>query len=103
MAENEIDLVPEVVEIMDSLYAELRERFPGVTELSKRDREAIRTAIVRAAWRGMLHGAARLTVTLNAQLAEMNPEDPITIEPNFAFNGIDGLGPDPWAKEYGED
>jgi hypothetical protein len=101
--QEKTDIGPFATEIFNDLVAELTTRFPGLALLPDPDRDAVLTAVMKAAWRGNLRGVALCSYAVNAQADARLAEDPDAdvFRVDMTLN-VDPE-PDPWADKYGEE
>ncbi|WP_249019615.1 hypothetical protein [Conexibacter sp. S30A1] len=106
MSDDPTDVTPFVKQIANDLVRELVDRAPSLTELSVRDQDAISTAILKAAWRGILQGLATYQHEFNLNAAQMTAGNPeLTIQrAQVTVTTVGGVTePDVWLRKYGDD
>src|SRR5262249_38527441 len=100
---TEADFSADATEIFNDVFAEMMSRTDGsLAELSDQDRDAMLTAIAKAAWRGILRGIAITTYAVNQAADAEEARDPdadvFRLDPQMQV----GAEPDLWAENYGE-
>lgn len=85
----------------DEVLQELTVRFPGVTDLAGRDRDAILTAVEKAMCVGILRGTATVVDDLNGQVAKLKQTDPDANLPSFTIAPAPPIR-DMWLEKYGK-
>lgn len=104
MSDEAMDVGREATEIFNEVFAELSSRLVGsLADISEGDRDAVLTAIGKAAWRGILRGIAITTYAVNRQADDEEARDPdadvIRLDPQMRVSPE----PDMWAERHGGD
>ncbi len=103
MAQEPTDIGAFATEIFTDVNSEMQQRLEGYAEWSQADRDAVNTAIAKAAWNGILRGVALLAHDFNAaeqaKLADDPDADIVQLSPELRVDPA----PDLWAQRYGGD